>query len=257
MVKRRVTLAIVAALALAGCQHGHTDPEAVSAAETIGLESTLRLADAALAGGDVNSAMALYQQTTQQFPESTRARAAFADALLAVGAHPEAEAAYQNLDRAEPGQPEAPLGLGRVALAEGRTNDAMNVFETALRTFPKDPRLMNGLAVAYDYHGRHAEAQSLYRQILQMQPANRAVSNNLALSLMLTGATDEALERFTGLAAGPTLLPQARYNLALVYGVSGDEAAARDLLQPALGRQATEENLRFYRMLAGATTARR
>lgn len=245
----RLPAVLVLVMLAAGCAGG-AQQQLADGRKTIGLEGTLRLADAAFSGGDIDGAIRLYDQAVRRFPQAPRARAALADALLAAGAHPEAETAYRRLIQLDAEQPAGLVGLGRVALADGRPSDAMRYFSDGLRSFPDDTNLMNGLAVAYDYVGRHQDAQNLYRRILDRQPANRAVANNYALSLLLSGQRHDALDRLTRLAAGPTLLPQARFNLALAYGLDGDEDAARSLLQEELGRTATEDTLAFYRALA-------
>lgn len=248
--RRHIACSILIVLLATGCVRTEPDAELSSAADEIGLDGTLRLADAAFAGGDVDGAMRLYEEAARKFAAVPKAKAALADALLAAGAYPEATAAYHKLAVIDSERPDAQLGLGRVALAEGRYDDARAIFQRARRQFPDDIALLNGLAVAHDYAGEHAEAQDLYQRILDQHPANRGVANNYALSLLLAGRTEDAMDRLTRLAAGPTLLPQARFNLALAYGLTGDEDAARTILQDDLGRNSTEETLAFFRTLA-------
>jgi Flp pilus assembly protein TadD len=66
------------------------------------------------------------------------------------------------------------------------------------------------------------------------------------LSLALSNAFGEALEILTPIAMSTNASPRARQNLALIYGLMGDNARAAELAQADLDKTAVEANLRFY-----------
>lgn len=222
----------------------------------IGLESNLRLAAAALSGGDIDSALRLYRAGLREHPESVEAHKGLADAYYAIGAYPEARGAYQQFAALD-GQNVTPLlGLGRVALASGDMGEAAVQFRRAIAVAPDDMPAQNGLAVALDLSGDHAAAQAIYGQLLERDPANRAVSNNLALSLALSGHIDQAIDSLADLVDGPTIMPEARHNLALAYALQGDEVSAQKLIREDLSPAAMGDTLAFYRQLGPAQAAR-
>jgi Flp pilus assembly protein TadD len=228
----------------------------LSRSSEIGLDSSLRLAGAALSGGDIDSALRLYRAAVLDHPGALEAHRGLANAYYSVKAYPEAEAAYRRLATLQPTAAEPVLGLGRVALAAGDHAAATQHFQAALTLAPGDAQAQNGLAVAHDFAGDHEAAQTLYAAILTRNPTNRAVANNLALSKALSGALPQAIEALTDLSDGPTIMPEARYNLALAYAMQGDEVAARRLIQRDLSQEAMQDTLAFYRTLSPQTASR-
>ena len=216
----------------------------------IGVDGTLRLARASMAGGDIDGGIKLLRQAAAANPTSIDAKRMLANAFYDVGAMPEAAIAFEAVRAIHPELPDGEVGLGRVALARGEADVAIERFDSALRLCPSDEPALNGLAVAYDFSGRHREAQVLYRQLLAKNPADHAVANNLAVSEALDGNLEAAIARLGELASGPAVLPQARFNLALAYGLNGKPSAARELLQSDLGYQAVAQNLTFYQAVA-------
>lgn len=217
-----------------------------------GISGLLRLADASLAGGDVDGGIKLLRQVVTRYPDSLEAQRALAEAFFGVGALPEAFIAFDQMRMLDRGQMEGLLGLGRVALAKGDAASAIGYFAKALESDPDEGRASNGLAVAYDYSSRHEEAQEIYNKILARNPADHAVANNLALSQALSGSIGPAIAGLSDLASGPAYLPEARFNLALAYGMGGDLAAAREILEDELDSQAVADNLAFYRRISPA-----
>ena len=235
------------ALVLAGC--AGTPPGRPASVASPSADGQLKLAQAALRGGDSSSALGILQQAVASDPGSVESRRALADAYYAAGAYPEAEQAYRELGAIPGGADASLLGLGRTALARGDLPVAIARFEQARRAGPQNLQAINGLAVAYDLSGRHREAQALYTAILAQDPTNRGAVNNLALSLALAGEPTAAIKRLSSLVYGPAVVPQARHNLALALGLAGDEEGARSLLGRDLARGAIEDNLAFYRLV--------
>lgn len=239
--------ALLATLLLAAC--AHSEPDASIAPLPNGVESALRLGEAAAAGGDVGSAVRIFETLAAQHPTETAPRQALADAYYLAGAFPEAEQAYRQLNALDSRSIAALVGLGRIALSTGDAAAAETHFAAALAREPANTAAQNGLAVSYDLRGRHADAVRVYDAILQREPANRAVMNNRALSVALAGDTRRAVEDLDTLARAPVRVPQAVHNLALAYALDGQTDAAAAVLAAELPPEQARSTLDFYRSL--------
>jgi Flp pilus assembly protein TadD len=246
----RLLAALTVAGGLAACQTAPRAPVVAEAQGTLGLDSALRLGDAALAGGDPAAAARVLSAAAAAHPDKSEPARALGDAYFRMRALPEARQTYEGL-AAMPGQTAtAETGLGRVALAEGDAAEAERHFRAALAAEPRDVIALNGLAVALDLTGRHGEAAPLYAQALAIEPTNRAVMTNQALSRALAGDPRGAAEALDALANGPIAIPQARHNLALAHALSGSFDAADQILTAELSPEQARENLDFYRRVA-------
>lgn len=250
----RAAFALCLAL-LAACQPapsvvGQRAPAPKVADAALGLDGTLRLGRAALAGGDYAAAVRILGSAAEAHPDDARVRETLADAYFTMGALPEAGQAYRDLAALEAASAAPMIGLGRVALARGEAEEAGKHFAAALALAPDDIAALNGQAVALDLTGRHAQAQAIYDSILRRDPTNRAVMTNRALSVALGGDAAEAIAELDELSRAPVRVPQARHNLALAYALGGKIGPAREILRSELSRREADENLAFYRKLA-------
>jgi hypothetical protein len=82
-------------------------------------------------------------------------------------------------------------------------------------------------------------------------PGSESVRNNLALSLALQDRFGEALDILRPLAEGPNSTRRARQNLALVFGLQGDMAAAERVSRIDLGGEDLASNLAYFAALRG------
>lgn len=251
----RTAQALAVAFLLAGCggrpapDWGAPAPAPGAAATTIGLDSALRLGEAAAAGGDMASAVRILQTAATNHPTAPAPRRALAEAYFRFGAYPEARQEWREF-RALSGSPsDAEIGLGRVALATGDAAAAETHFRAALAADPGNVAALNGAAVSLDLRGRHAEARRLYDEVLSRDPGNRSVMSNRALSAALGGNSAEAVRDLDELARGPIRLPQASHNLALAYALDGKPQRAAEILKTELSDEQAAETIAFYRTL--------
>jgi Flp pilus assembly protein TadD len=170
----------------------------------------------------------------------------FGDTLREAGAFDEAIDAYGKASGDMDARLGALLGLSQVYLALGQPAKALEFAEQARTFAPSDIRVDIRRGVALDMLGRHPEAQSSYRAALEIQPRSVAARNDLALSLALSGQYAEAVDILTPMAKSTTAPARVRQNLALVYGLMGDQTRAADLSRLDLDKDATEANLRFF-----------
>lgn len=244
----------VLAIALSGCasplsQNAKSDSVSAQQDET---GSALRLARASRDAGDFASAINLYRSVIAAKPDDGLT-IELGDTLIQAGLYDDAIDVYQHIENKSPAYLAALLGLARANLALSAPSDALRFSEQALAAAPQDPRAIIDHAVALDMLGRHAEAQDGYRGLLKTMPRNEAAQNDLALSLIMTHQLSEAAAILEPMARSPEAKPEVRQNLALVYGLMGDDQRAAELSRTDLDDAATANNLRFFDYLRGAT----
>ena len=94
------------------------------------------------------------------------------------------------------------------------------------------------------YFARHA-----YRDGLALSPNNLQLNNNLGLSLALGGDFAQAIPLLEKTAKDPAATPRMRQNLALAYGLSGDDKRAAEVAKLDLDPAKVQENLGYYEFL--------
>lgn len=246
ILRRTAALALCLGL-LAGCASTRTAGQPAPLPN--GVETALRLGEAAAAGGDVAGAVRIFESLTVDHPTVPAPRRALADAYFVAGALPEAEQAYRQLAAIDSGSVAALIGLGRIALTKGDAAAAETHFNAVLAREPQNTTARNGLAVSLDLRGEHAQAQRHYDAILEKDPANRAVMVNRALSVALGGDPNAAVRDLDDLARAPVRVPQAAHNLALAYALAGQPEQSAAVLAAELPPDQARANVEFYRRL--------
>jgi Flp pilus assembly protein TadD len=74
------------------------------------------------------------------------------------------------------------------------------------------------------------------------------LSVNLGLSLTLSGDPRQGANVLLDVTRFPAAPPQARQNLALAYGLLGNEDAAAAILSRDLPKASVQDNLRYYEL---------
>jgi Flp pilus assembly protein TadD len=106
-----------------------------------------------------------------------------------------------------------------------------------------------GLGVAYDTQGKHSQAQTIYRQGILTHPYDLNLHNDLGLSLVLSGQLRAGISELSSIVDDPSAPPQTRQNLALAYGLLGNNVQAEHILQADLPQAQVQNNLQYYRFL--------
>lgn len=247
------SLAILA-IALNGCASS-LSPNAKANTISEQLDETgsaLRLARASRDAGDFASAINLYRSVLAAKPDDGLA-IELGDTLLLAGLYDDAIDVYSRIDKKSDAYLAALLGSARANLALSAPSDALRFAEQALAAALQDHRAIIARAVSLDMLGRHAEAQDAYRGLLKTMPRNVAAQNDLALSLIMTHQLSEAVAILQPMARSPQAKPEVRQNLALVYGLMGDDQRAAEMSRTDLDDTTTANNLRFFDYLRGAT----
>lgn len=252
-------LALALALTLAGCggvPKGPVlpdgPPEAPASSDARARAVSLsRIADTALRSGDSETAVGLFQEATLTDSGSLPAALGLGEALLVVGRDLEATRAFERAMQIEPKSPDARYGYARAMIGINRPEVAAEQLRAIVAASPTNVAAINALGVAQDLLGDHAAAEATYRQALAVMPGAESVRNNLALSLALQDRFGEALDLLRPVAEGPNATRRSRQNLALVYGLKGDMAAAERISRIDLGGEELANNLAYFAALRG------
>ena len=218
-------------------------------------DADMKLAAAALAGGDRAGAIRIYRRVAQTHPMALEPRLALGEALLAADAAQEASRAFKGAAKLDNKSFSAVAGLARSQLALRQPAEALRLFDKAIRLEPMDTLARNGKAVALDQLGRHREAQDIYLDLLDADPTNMKVRSNYGLSLALEGREDEAADVLASLSAAPDAEPRIRQNLALAYGLAGNDGQAAHVSRLDLDEDAVQNNIAFFQRLRNVSGA--
>ena len=253
----RATAASVLALALglAACAGGtSTKPAAQSGDQKTAV--LMKVADDTYAGGDPATAASLYRQIHDEAPKDPVPLTKLAGSFMAMKDYRAASEAYRAALALTPDDVDLHRGLALALLSLGDAEKAMTEIRTALAKRADDPRLYSVLGVAQDMIGRHDLAQQSYRNGLEMSPTNIGLRNNYGMSLALSGDYGAAVTKL-GEIAGPNAPPRFRLNLALAYGLAGDDTKAAETARQVLDEKAVQSNLAYYSVLRGMDETRR
>ncbi|MBJ9756132.1 tetratricopeptide repeat protein [Burkholderia cepacia] len=244
-VVRAFALAAVLPVLAGGCAPGiQTRP--VLSHKSDDPQAELRIADSALAGGNVDLASTLYEKVLAKHPESLAARLGLGDVNYRAGDLERARILYDEAQRQAPAELGPRLGLARVALRQRRLDEAAQRYRDLLAAQPNHPLAAEGLGTVLDLQGRHADAQVVYRDALRAHPDAQGLRVDLGLSLVLSNRPREGVNVLLDVAGLPSAPWQARQNLAFAYGVLGNTDSAKKLLSADLPASAVADNLRFY-----------
>jgi Flp pilus assembly protein TadD len=205
-----------------------------------------RVAKRAQDDGDLQGAVQLYRRSLALDPEQVQVALALGQALNAMDDHRGALEAYRQVLRTDANNPEAVRGQAVALIGLDRPREAAEQFRWALARTPRDYRLHGGLGVALDLMGDHRAAQASYQTALTLQPNDSGTINNLGLSLALTGDYARATQLLGGLAESPRATARARQNLALVYGLMGQNDRAAEIARMDLDEDSVRRNLAYY-----------
>jgi Flp pilus assembly protein TadD len=243
--KESVLAAAMAAFLLAGCAH---TPESEVPHKDVTADSLIQAAKQTQAAGDSAAAALLYERALAMDPKNLEAALQLGTIYGQIGATRQSMEFFRQALTLDPKNVTALRGLANGQLQLGDPDAAISTLQKAAAIQP-DWRIQNSLGVAYDMKGDYQAAQAAYRSGLTMAPGNLQLSSNLGLSLALDGNFDEALPMLEKAARDPSATPRIRQNLALAYGLAGDDARAAEVAKLDLNPAQVQANLGFYEYL--------
>lgn len=241
---------LAAALLATGCASQHfVTPQPVAATRLPDAQADERVAESALEAGDTQLAVSLFEKLLKTDPHSKAAQLGLGDAMYQSGDLARAGVLYVQVAAVAPDDPRAMLGQARVALRQRRLDDAEQCYRQLVAAHPESAVAAEGLGTTLDLAGKHAQAQAVYRAALQLHPEVAGLKADLGLSLILAGDVRAGANVLLDVAGLPDAPPQARQNLALAYGLLGNNEAAKRILVTDMPAESADDNLRFYREL--------
>ncbi len=210
----------------------------------------LKIADETSAGGDPATAASLYRQVHEQKPKDPVPLQRLGAIFMTLRDYHSAADAYREAVALDPNNGNLRRELATALLVMGDAQNAMTEIRAALAKQADDPRLYNLLGVAQDMAGRHDLAQQTYRHGTEMAPANVGLRNNYAMSLAMAGDFADAVAELDQIAK-PDAPPRYRLNLALAYGLAGDDVHAAEAARQVLDEASVQNNLSYYALLRG------
>jgi Flp pilus assembly protein TadD len=208
----------------------------------------IRAGDMAMEAGEPMSAVEFYRRATTLTPKDPLPVTKLGGALEAAGEYTQA---YEILSKAHAQDPSAwrvDLALGRLAIRLDRPQLALASLDEAMRLH-EDPAIWGAMGVAHDELGDHVRAQADYKTGLEKAPSNLVMKNNLGLSQALSGDYAAAIRTLTSLVAEPGATARHRLNLALVYGLAGEDDKAAQAARRDLGESDGAANRKAYAVL--------
>ncbi|CAG9244268.1 MULTISPECIES: tetratricopeptide repeat protein [Burkholderia] len=254
-VLRALAFAAVLPVLAGGCAPGIQTRPALSH-KSDDPQAELRIADSALAGGNVDLASTLYEKVLARHPDSLPARLGLGDVNYRAGDLERARILYEQARQQAPAELGPQIGLARVALRQRRLDEAARRYRDLLAAQPNLPLAAEGLGTVLDLQGRHEDAQAVYRDALRAHPDAQGLRVDLGLSLVLGNRPREGVNVLLDVAGLPDAPWQARQNLAFAYGVLGNTDSAKKLLSADLPASAVADNLRVYQAVRAQLASR-
>ncbi|RKP50617.1 tetratricopeptide repeat protein [Trinickia fusca] len=253
----RARLAALACATLLGaCAQTPQAPQAFTHApairattSSVGALNDLSLAKSALQSGDLALATSLFEKALDKNPRDVDALDGLATALSLTGDLERARHYYEQAASLAPQRVTPLLGLARLSVRQRRLDEAISRYEQVLEHEPLNALASAGLGTAYAIKGDTHRAQTIFSEALRQHPSDTMLTVDLGLALVLDGELRRGanlLLSVTGDASAPV---QARQDLALAYGLLGNDGAADQILMRDLPRGSTDDNLTFYKVV--------
>ncbi|WP_262692563.1 SPOR domain-containing protein [Kordiimonas aestuarii] len=242
-----------AMLSIAAC-NGQNEP-AIKAATPVNAGAQtggiLVIADDLAAKGDHSAAIPLYRHQATATGSPT-ATTGLARSLAALGKYDEAENILEGLALRSGLSGEGWYVLGKSRIALGKFDTALLAFDSAATTMPSDPGVISARGITLAALGRTGDAIAAFRHT-----ADPGSLSNLALIFAMTGNAAAAVNILEPLALNGKVSAQGRQNLAMAYLLAGRETDAYQMARLDLDPASVGETFTFYRSLTSLPVDRR
>jgi protein O-mannosyl-transferase len=135
----------------------------------------------------------LWRTTIARNPDCWMAHNNLGTVLLQKGQVDDAIARYQQTLQLAPESGDADYNLGNAFLQKGEIDAALSHYQKAVSVIPKDPDIQVGLGNALWQKGKADEAIDHYRKALELRPYYFGAHYNLSTVLLQKGEIDEAI----------------------------------------------------------------
>lgn len=211
----------------------------------------MQTARAAEAGGENAVAVGQYQKLYLKKPKDPEVLLGLARNLRYTGRIKEARVILLESSELGANEPAFILEFAKAEIAGGVPIKAVVRLNKARALDPKNWDVYSTLGIAYDMAEQFGEAKGAYDRALELSPENPAVINNMAISAALSGDLDRAIRTLEDSSLIVRKNSQVRQNLALLYGLKGDEGKSRSMSRISLDEESVKNNLAVYSKLRG------
>jgi Flp pilus assembly protein TadD len=239
MIMRRSGVVLAVALALAACNRGGDELNAVDSMSTGSIQNVSIKETAALGS------------RWQRDPGNVKVGLGYAARLKALGQSDQQLAVLKTLADKHSNDASLLTLYGKELAGAGRGGEAAPILERVAASGKADWKIYSALGSCYDQQERYPDARQQYEKALQLSPGNVKVMNNLGLSYALGGDLKKAEETFrqaSGLA-GADAEPRLRQNYALVVGLQGRFDEARLIASRDLPPEEVEANMAYLKQM--------
>jgi tetratricopeptide (TPR) repeat protein len=180
------------------------------------------------AKGELDKALAAFNEVIAQHPEDVVAKNGRAEVLKAKGQLDEALAAYDGIIAAHPEDVIAKNGRAEVLKAKGQLDDALAAYNDAIANHPENDVAKRGRAEVLKAKGQLDDALAAYDEVIAAHPENIIAKTGRAEVLKAKGQFDEALAAYNDAIANHPENDVAKRGRAEVLKAKGqfDEALA-------------------------------
>lgn len=176
---------------------------------------------------------------------------AYANGLESLGQTDQQLAVLKQLYGSHPENTKLAVLFGKKLAQAGKSADALPILEQAAAAPGADWRVHSALGSTYDQQGLYDKAQAEYGKALALQPHELGVLNNMGMSFALQGNLKQAETtlRQASLLPKAGTQPRIRQNLALVIGLQGRFAEARQIASEDLPPDQVEANMDYLQKM--------
>jgi tetratricopeptide (TPR) repeat protein len=185
----------------------------------------------------------LWTHTLEVTRQNVAAQNNLGNALFQEGQVDEAIAHYQQALAIQPDHAKAHYNLGNALAQKSELDEAISEFQKALAIQPDQAEVLNNLGTALIQNGQVDEAIIQLKKALAIQPDLAGAHNNLGAALFKNGKMDEAISHFQKALALQPGYADAQNNLARIawlLATSPDPSVRNGTKAVELARQADQ-----------------
>lgn len=244
---RGATVALIAALALAGCAKSQLTTGSISrdTGAPVANMSSQQLA---------SQADSLGKAYTRN-PKDMNVAMSYASVLQMNGRTDQSLAVMRKLAIDYPRERQVLAAYGKALASAGELEPALDAVRRAQTPEYPDWKLVSAEAAILDQLGKSAEARALYRRALDMKPGEPSILSNLGMSHVLEGDLKTAETYMRQASEAPGADSRVRQNLALVVGLQGRFQEAEQIATRELSPEQAQANVAYLRSMLAQQNA--
>ncbi len=168
--------------------------------------------------GDLNQALANYQEAVRRRPSYQEAYASIAEVQSMLGRPKVAIPSYEQALALDPSDSATRVDFAVTLEQIGKSQEAAEELERALNAAPANITALNDLGSLLLLDGRRDEAIRYFQRAIEVKPMDTTAYYNLAVLYQRQGQVDEALMYYQKVLALNPNDPDVLTNLAKLYG---------------------------------------